>query len=272
MPAHKKTKAKNPWDTKDFHDQMRRTTSFRVTDTDETHVYVSVSMCIPKAELSLESEEARRDAAEFGDKGVAYTLKNEVCGYLYREHHALKNSRPEYAGTDLRAYWRLAEKVFAGHKKLPEPLRTDWDEVLSGAVGTIVMVGSDDADRASGVRSMAVHLGRAVVEVSAITEDRTPVAHDMLHLAIEAGHAIRSVTYVTDLDRSHERDFKGKAEAQKLLDTVLNALGSSRKDSILVLGYRDLSDVPVSVWEHPDTRFLFPDRVGCTGFGQGCRD
>ncbi|MCV9964256.1 hypothetical protein OIU34_20430 [Pararhizobium sp. BT-229] len=234
---------------------------------DETHVYVSVNLTIPKVDLALDDEEARRDALEFGDRGVAYTLENKVRGYLHAEHHAFKNSTPWFAGSDLRAYWRIGEKIFAGHEKLPEPKRTSWDEVLTGAVGTVVMVGSNEGDRASAIRRLAPRLGRPVVEVSTINEDREPVPHEMFHFTLEAGHATRAVVYVTGFSRSMEAD----DDASNIRASISNALGTRRKNSVMVLGYHSLGDVPVFLWTHPDVRFLFPDNVGCTGFGQGYR-
>lgn len=266
MPV-KRSKPDRSWETKEFHDRMRRTTGYRVTDMDDTHVYVSVNLTIPKTDLALDDEEARRDALEFGDRGVAYTLENKVRGYLHAEHHAFKNSTPRFAGSDLRAYWRLGEKIFAGHEKLPEPKRTSWDEVMAGTVGTVVMVGANEGDRASAIRRLAVRLGRPVFEVSAVNDDREPVSHEMFHFTLEAGHAARAVVYITGLYRSLEDD----EHASAITASVSNALGARRKNSILVLGYRDFGDVPIFLWTHPEVSFLFPDHVGCTGFGQGYR-
>lgn len=269
MPGEKKKKLDRSWETKERHDLMRRTTSYRVTDMDDTHVYVSVNLTIPKTELALDDDEACRDALEFGDRGVAYTLENKVRSYLHAEHHAFKNSSPWFAGSDRRAYWRLGEKIFAGmgQEELPEPRRTSWDEVLTGTVGTVVLIGNDKSDRGSAVRRMAMHMGRPVVEVSAVDEDREPVSHEMFHFTLEAGHATRAVVYVTGFYRSMERD----DVAPDIRASISNALGTRRKNSVIVLGYHSLSHVPVSIWKHPDVRFLFPDNVGCTAFGQGYR-
>jgi hypothetical protein len=236
---------------------------------DDTHVYVSVNLAIPKADLALDDEEARRDAVEFGDRGIAYTLKNKVSGYLQVEHNAYKNSTPWFAGPDLRAYWRIGEKIFDGHEKQHQTalIFTNWDEVLTGAVGTIVIVGSDEGDRAAAVRRLARCLGRPVYEVSARDEDQKPAPQEAFHFTLEAGHAARAVVYITELVRS---EVDGGRLAT-IVSSTQNAIGAKRKNSIMVFGYHDMGAVPDFIRAHPDVRFLFPDSVGCTAFGQGYR-
>lgn len=58
MPGVKKGKPDQSLETKEFHDRMRRTMGYRVTEMDDTHVYASLNLTIPKTDLALDDEEA----------------------------------------------------------------------------------------------------------------------------------------------------------------------------------------------------------------------
>jgi hypothetical protein len=266
--------AKFPWETKTGFDSMRRTTGYRITGMDESHVYAEVHLTIPKADLALDDDEAKRDAEEFGDRGIAYTLENKVCSYLYREHHAWKNSTPQFARSDLRAYWRMGKKVFGDAATAPEPKEITWQDALSVESGIVVIVGPDSEARASAVRRIARHKRRTLLELAIERETFGDAFIGPLDYALSPEHDSRCVVHLTGLDRSFtEPDAWGNSPVGKgALERVVSVIDAKRYRAIIILGYNETYEIPKAIWTHRDVKVLYPDSLGCTEFGVGFRD
>jgi hypothetical protein len=266
--------AKFPWETKTGFDSMRRTTGYRITGMDEGHVYAEVHLTIPKADLALDDDEAKRDAEEFGDRGIAYTLENKVCSYLYREHHAWKNSTPQFARSDLRAYWRMGKKVFGDAAPAPEPKEITWQDALSVESGIVVIVGPDSVARASAVRRVARHKRRTLLELAIERETFGDAFIGPLDYALSPEHDSRCVVHLTGLDRSFiEPDAREKTPVGRgALEKVVSVIDAKRYRAIIILGYNEIYEIPKAIWTHSDVKVLYPDSLGCTEFGVGFRD
>jgi hypothetical protein len=266
--------AKFPWETKTGFDKMRRTTGYRITSMDESHVYAEVLLTIPKADLALDDDEAKRDAAEFGDRGIAYTLENKVCGYLYREHHAWKNSTPQFARSDLRAYWRMEKKVFVDVAPSPDPKEIAWQDALSVETGIVVIVGRDAEARASAARRIARHKRRTLLELDIERETIGDALVGPLDYALSPEHDARCVIHLNGLDRSFtEPDaWENSPVGKGALEKVVSVIQAKRYRAIVILGYHESEDVPKAIWTHENVKVLYPDSLGCTEFGVGFRD
>ncbi|MCS4088562.1 hypothetical protein [Rhizobium sp. BK176] len=278
MPVAVAKKKQYPWETKSWFVNMRRTTGYLIKGMDESHVYAEVHLAIPKADLALDDDEAKRDAEEFGDRGIAYTLENKVCGYLHREHQAWKNSTPQFARSDLRAYWRMGKKIFGDRDPSPapppEPTEITWQEALSLDAGILVVVGRDSEARASAARRIAKHKRRSLLELDIERETIDGALSGPLDYVLSPEHDARCVVHLNGLDRSFtERDAWDNAPVgQGALEQVVSVIDAKRYRTIVILGYHEGADVPRAIWTHENVKVLYPDSLGCTEFGAGFRD
>jgi hypothetical protein len=266
-----------PWETKSGFDNTRRMTGYWIAGMDESHVYAEAYLAIPKADLALDDDEAKRDAEEFGDRGIAYTLDNKVRGYLHNEHHAWKNSTPHFAGSDLRAYWRMGKIIFGDREPPPappaEPTEITWQDALSIESGILVIVGWNGQARASAARRIAKHKRRALIELE-IERETIGEALGSLDYVLSPAHDSRCVVHLNGLDRSlTEPNIRENSPfGQGVLERIVEVIDAKRYRSLIVLGYSEAHEVPRAIWSRSEVKVLYPDSVGCTDFGVGFRD
>jgi hypothetical protein len=268
------TKMSDLWSKHEFRSHGRPRTDYRVTDVDESKVYVTASLAIPKEELGLDDEEALSDRAEFGDNGTILTLSTRSRAHMEDVHSLWRLDPGMLLERDPRPVWRsfgnVVSEIGRNMPRFPRPVVTTWEEVSAGKTRKIVLTGPNRDDRVAAAKALATQFGKSllVVDLTASLDHGLAYPTETVSFGFSPAAQRHSVLLLSGVDELRAPvpfapDGPPPGEAWAHLFSCLDAMAGT---DVVIMDLDQHVFVP-ELRARRDVRFLYPRALGCSSFG-----